>query len=366
MKFDIQNYLVILRISPILKKNKNHIIYTIQKTTGSQELNAYFWGETRHAVKSFTEKLDIALLIALQLKDFFHDKNLIHCDINPRNIIYNAKEKTIQLIDFELVIDLNTVMEKEKTVKYLMFDVYKKGEATHFGLKKLPNILTSDRNKNNINEEKIFYSYGHFFGTRNYAPPEILNPYNLFSKKTDIFSLGMTLYEIMALSPNKERASLPYMLEYYKLMTRLCHYDPRLRPSIENVINELRKIKRKWEVLKLSRSTKINSKKFQGNTALIEAIIENDVELIKKIIVNKNLDINEKNNVGKTALTYALETNNIEAVMLLLGNPLTKVTKKEVLPYLNSGTIKRLLLQRMYMDKHKKLKKKLKKIKDKR
>ena len=51
--------------------------------------------------KDFTllQKLHIAYALAVALKSL-HQKNIIHVDINPKNIIYNEQTQAIQLIDF--------------------------------------------------------------------------------------------------------------------------------------------------------------------------------------------------------------------------------------------------------------------------
>ena len=48
---------------------------------------------------SFLEKLQITYGVATAIK-ILHQKNIIHMDINPKNIIYNTQTKAVQLIDF--------------------------------------------------------------------------------------------------------------------------------------------------------------------------------------------------------------------------------------------------------------------------
>jgi len=61
-----------------------------------------------------TEALSISKCI-LQTLSYIHDKQIIHADINPKNIIYNKLTKNIQIIDFGLSIEGGSIINMNET-----------------------------------------------------------------------------------------------------------------------------------------------------------------------------------------------------------------------------------------------------------
>ena len=100
----------------------------------------------------------IRLLDALE---FVHRKGVIHCDLKPSNIIihYNQKgEPDFDNPDIKLI---------------------------DFGLAQLSGAIAQDKN------QKLPFSFI-------YAPPEqVLNKWNLINPTVDIYSMGITLYELI-------------------------------------------------------------------------------------------------------------------------------------------------------------------------
>ena len=68
----------------------------------------------------------------------------------------------------------------------------------------------------------------------------------------------------------------------------------------------------------LEQGADINLQNKDGNTALIYAIRENNIEMVKLLLLEKGADTNLQNKDGNTALIYAIRENNIEMVKLLL------------------------------------------------
>ncbi len=108
------------------------------------------------------EIIEIASKVADILGDI-HTANIMHKDINPANIIYNPKTKQIKIIDF----GISTVLPRENPI------------VSH------PNILE---------------------GTLAYMSPEQTGRMNrAIDYRTDFYSLGVTLYELLA-------AQLPFAI----------------------------------------------------------------------------------------------------------------------------------------------------------
>jgi len=102
---------------------------------------------------SLSEGLYLCLEL-VQTIEFLHKKHIIHADINPKNIIYNPKKKSLQLIDFGYSIS----KEKNKLNAYLH-----KGTSG--------NLFYISPEQTGLTEFKIDY-------------------------RSDFYSLGMTLYHI--------------------------------------------------------------------------------------------------------------------------------------------------------------------------
>jgi len=59
---------------------------------------------------------------------------------------------------------------------------------------------------------------------------------------------------------------------------------------------------------------------YYGYTALMWAIDRQNIEIINLLLNNNIIDINAKNNYGDTALMWAINKQNIEIINLLLNN----------------------------------------------
>ena len=149
--------------------------------------------------------LDWFTQICLALKHV-HDRKIIHRDLKCQNI-FLTKERIIKLGDFGISRVLTSTIEKAKTM----------------------------------------------VGTPYYLSPEIIEG-NSYSFKTDIWSLGVILYELCALKPpfggnnlhflalnivKGKYAPIPncYSKEMRNLIALLLVNDPNKRPSIHDILS---------------------------------------------------------------------------------------------------------------------------------
>lgn len=118
----------------------------------------------KYAAWSLSTKINICLQIAYAIK-YLHDRQVVHCDIKPQNILFDAHTINTTLIDFGLACRL-------KTPDY------------------------------------------HYRGTRTYVAPEFVNNYLLNKEEphqvaeidlcaTDIYSLGVLFYNVFEKHPYK-------------------------------------------------------------------------------------------------------------------------------------------------------------------
>ena len=143
--------------------------------------------------------------ISLALKHV-HDRKIIHRDLKTSNI-FLTKENTVKLGDFGIATVLNNTSANAKTV----------------------------------------------IGSPYYLSPEIIDnkPYNF---KTDIWSLGVILYELCALSPPFNGNSLSYLAikivrgeftplgphvskDIKNLVASILNLDPNKRPNINEILS---------------------------------------------------------------------------------------------------------------------------------
>lgn len=324
----------------IERKNTNQI-YIVQTIIGKGHDLRYYISraKTRDKIIHFDERLDVAISALKDLKLRFHDKDIIHSDIKPRNMVYDKINRKIQIIDLGDIIDLKKAKKSE------LFDVkgYKRTGYQFF-------YEITPKKNSKIDNNCCFFR-GYSFGTKAYMCPELYLPYTLFSKKSDIYAMGMTLYYLMATNKIVENQAFPLLIDCYSLITKMCSYDLRVRPTVEQTIRALHKIKEQWIMIKKLRARK-EIKTKDGNTLLMKAIVSNNIEAIKLILKNKNLDLNVKNSHNQTALMIAVDKNNIEAVMMLLGDVRTKIRKnRTIFTLVRSQIIRKLLKQRSMLDR---------------
>jgi histidine kinase len=143
-------------------------VFSLEKVMNSLAIVMEDFGgiSVTKALKSYKigiiEKLSIAVQISDALSQI-HRQNIIHKDINPSNIIWNAKTNKVKIIDFGIASEL----KKEVT--------------------KLNNVTVIE-------------------GTFNYISPEQTGRMNRsIDYRTDLYSLGATLYEIFTGSVPFER-----------------------------------------------------------------------------------------------------------------------------------------------------------------
>lgn len=163
----------------------------------------------RQRKKYFAEEqiLDWFTQICLAIKHI-HDKKILHRDLKSQNI-FLTENGLIKLGDFGIAKCLNFTLEKAQTI----------------------------------------------VGTPYYLSPEIVQnqPYNF---KSDIWSLGVLLYEMMALKMPFDATSLPtlslkiirgnhspiptiYSEDLRNLVKTLLNVDPSKRPSIHEILSKI-------------------------------------------------------------------------------------------------------------------------------
>ena len=64
----------------------------------------------------------------------------------------------------------------------------------------------------------------------------------------------------------------------------------------------------------------VNQKDRYGNTALINAVIQNNLGMVKLLLEQHGVDINLQNKCGSTALLWAVSNENIEIIKWLLDH----------------------------------------------
>ena len=145
-----------------------------------------------------SKALNLSIKIAKKL-ELLHQKKIIHKDLNPNNIIYNAEDDTIQLIDFEF----SSLIE------------FKPGSI--------------------INTQ-------HLEGTLQYIAPEQTGRMNRsIDHRSDLYSLGITMYEMFS-------GQLPFDTEdpielvhshIAKHPRPVDKYNPAIPLAISNIIQKL-------------------------------------------------------------------------------------------------------------------------------
>ena len=270
----------------------------------------------------FSEEIikDWLIQTCLALK-YIHNKHIIHRDIKPHNI-FLTKKGAIKLGDFGISKRLNNTLEKAKT----------------------------------------------FVGTAFYLPPEIING-KKYSYSADIWSLGVTFYQLMTFKPPFNGESLPGLLKkisneekyekiskkYYskeliELIYKMMDFRPSHRPKPNDILNmefiQKRIIKYLEENQFDDRFSKTIIQKYQDNeNKKLEEIKEekNESEInsnnnnsIKSIKNNENNNNNEEHFSFKNKIKFNniinnennsnsnLGTNNINNINNNINNSINK------------------------------------------
>ncbi len=166
-----------------------------------------------------SEALGIALKIAETLR-YLHQKHIIHADINPKNIIYNAQTQGLQIIDFGFsLIDNHFRYNSEHDVGTSGNLMYMSPEQT-------------GRTKQKIDRRSDFYSFG-------------MSLYHLFSGRSpfeakDRFEL---IHKQIALHPARLEEILPgFPPVLMRIIDRLIEKKPENRyQSDEAIIFDLKR-----------------------------------------------------------------------------------------------------------------------------
>jgi serine/threonine protein kinase len=113
-------------------------------------------------VELLDERIDVALQLADALK-YLHEQNVIHRDLKPDNIGFDARSGTLKVFDFDIA-------------------------------RRVP--TTEARNQNE--DDDALYHMTHTVGSPRYMSPECAKsePYNL---KADVYSYGLLFHQILTL-----------------------------------------------------------------------------------------------------------------------------------------------------------------------
>jgi serine/threonine protein kinase len=351
-------------------------IYFVQKLLGEgDDLHHHLFVETKSQIANFDEKLNIAISTLKELKNKFHDKNILHRDLKPSNIIYDKARNITMFIDFGAIVDLNKVPLRQLLQ---LNNLEKLGDNFY--------AKTKPKRARILDKNTYFYEKEPFL-TEGYSAPEINNLENaLYSKHSDIYALGVCFYYLITVNKKNEKNVIPSTIAFYNLVAKMCSYDPRNRPSVNEALSMLKKIKARWQQDKKGRLNRKNSVKKplsftknislkdsektlleaakrgdlemvkllirkydintidnSGYTPLMHAITKCQNEIVKLLLLNKNIDINKKDKEGYTALMKAIEMNNIEAVILLLTDRRIDLTiNKFAFTLIRSQAVKKL------------------------
>jgi histidine kinase len=116
--------------SPLIAKtikftNHNNLPVIVLKDIGAQSLKKFLDDNPGYFLKNFEEGIQLAISIIKGISEI-HDRNVIHKDINPSNIVYNPEIKGLNIIDFGLSselsfenFDLSNINQLEGSLAYI-------------------------------------------------------------------------------------------------------------------------------------------------------------------------------------------------------------------------------------------------------
>jgi serine/threonine protein kinase len=211
-------------IMPDSLENIENNIFLIMEDFGGLSLHSYI---KMHKL-SMKKFLEIALKIT-DILTYLHDSNIIHRNIEPRNILIHEKKKEVKLIDFSL--------------------------ASQFRREKR-NIVSADKTE----------------GSLAYISPEQTGRMNRFvDYRTDFYSLGATFYEMLTGRPPFEFKDPMELVHAH--IARLPARPSELNPEIPEVISDI--------IMKLM--SKNPEERYQS-----ERGIKNDLEKCLKMLNKDN------------------------------------------------------------------------------
>lgn len=213
-----------------------------------------------------TEKIFIALKnIIYALNILNYDNRIIHVDIKPLNMLYNKEEDKIYLIDFGMSIEKNKFMKKYENFLFNQAYYYYPPEfQLYHGFSTYGSQLTYkffiDIYGTTINFkelENIFIKYG-FVNYNDYCLSNLKEIYNIYKKtykkykhegikklfyktlnKVDIYSLGISMLELISLYPNMSEDKKKNIVTF---ALKITNFNPLNRLSGQEAINEYNKI----------------------------------------------------------------------------------------------------------------------------
>ena len=162
-----------------------------------------------------------------------HSQNIIHANINPENI-FVINEDSIKIGDFSSAKDIELKFKKK-------ISKYSKGSLSQ-SYQNLMELSTNDEIETNHIEESL------------YSSPE-QNKGTVVSKKSDVYSVGLVLYEMCECFPDEEKRNKGIKLlkknktfeekfkkEYElqcKLILKMIEDDEDKRPSCEELLKSI-------------------------------------------------------------------------------------------------------------------------------